>query len=314
MITGLAAGALWGLDTVILSIALSRSGFCSTAQALALAPFVSTFLHDFFSSCWMILYTTVRRKWKNVLYALKTKSGKFIILGALLGGPVGMSGYVAAINFIGPAYTAVITAVYPAMGALLARIFLKEKMKKYQVVSLLVCIAGVIILGYSPAGSGDVKNFYIGFACAVLCVLGWSSEAVICAHGMKDPAVTNEQALQIRQVISAAAYAAVILPIIKGWHFTADIFLTSDSGIILISALCGTASYLFYYKTISSIGASKAMALNITYSAWSIVFSLILLRDQPDIKAIICCIMIAVSSVITGMGDIKGKKNKEIKQ
>lgn len=314
MFTGLAAGALWGLDTVILSIALSRSGFCSTAQALALAPFVSTFLHDFFSSCWMVVYTTLRGKWKNVLYALKTKSGKFIILGALLGGPIGMSGYVAAIHFMGPAYTAVITAVYPAVGALLARLFLKEKMKKYQIVSLLICIAGVIILGYSPGGGNDVKNFYIGFACALLCVLGWSSEAVICAHGMKDPAVTNEQALQIRQVTSAFAYAAVILPIIKGWKFTSDIFLTTDSGIILIAALCGTASYLLYYKTISSIGPSKAMALNITYSAWSIVFSLILLHNQPDLKAIICCIMIAVSSVITGMGDVKRKSNKELKQ
>lgn len=314
MFTGLAAGALWGLDTVILSIALSRSGFCSTAQALALAPFVSTFLHDFFSSCWMVVYTIVRRKWKNVLYALKTKSGKFIILGALLGGPIGMSGYVAAIHFMGPAYTAVITAVYPAVGALFARLFLKEKMKKYQIVSLLICIAGVIILGYSPGGGNDVKNFYIGFACALLCVLGWSSEAVICAHGMKDPAVTNEQALQIRQVTSAFAYAAVILPIIKGWKFTSDIFLTTDSGIILIAALCGTASYLLYYKTISSIGPSKAMALNITYSAWSIVFSLILLHNQPDLKAIICCIMIAVSSVITGMGDVKRKTNKELKQ
>ena len=60
MISGLLAGILWGLDTVILGIALSMAPFLSTEQALALAPFVSTFLHDAASSIWMLLYTTVK--------------------------------------------------------------------------------------------------------------------------------------------------------------------------------------------------------------------------------------------------------------
>ena len=37
------------------------------------------------------------------------------MLGALLGGPIGMSGYLAAINTIGPGYTAAISAFYPAV-------------------------------------------------------------------------------------------------------------------------------------------------------------------------------------------------------
>ena len=56
MITGLSAGILWGLDTVILGIALVMTPFVSTEQAIFLAPFVSTFLHDACSSIWMLLY------------------------------------------------------------------------------------------------------------------------------------------------------------------------------------------------------------------------------------------------------------------
>ncbi len=315
MLTGLSAGMLWGLDTVILSIALGKSGFCSTAQAIALTPFVSTFFHDLFSSFWMIIYTSIRKQWKNVLHALKTKSGKFIILGAVLGGPIGMSGYVAAINYIGPAYTAIITAVYPAVGALFARIFLKEKMKWYQMISLAVSILGVIALGYTPEGSNEVKNLYLGFGCALLSVIGWSSEAVICAYGMKDPDISNEHALQIRQLVSALTYGFIIIPVLKGIGFVANMFISQETGIILISALFGTASYLCYYKTIGKIGASKAMALNITYSAWSIVFSIVLLHTLPDLKSVVCCIVIVVASIITG-SDIKTifqKKKKVIK-
>ena len=47
MITGLAAGIFWAADTIILGIALAMTPFVSTEQAVFLAPFVSTFLHDF---------------------------------------------------------------------------------------------------------------------------------------------------------------------------------------------------------------------------------------------------------------------------
>lgn len=123
MITGLTAGILWALDTVILGIALAMTPFVSTEQAVFLAPFVSTFIHDFCSSLWMLLYMGIKKQLKNVIRALKTRSGKFIVLGALLGGPIGMSGYVAAINYIGPAYTAIISSMFPALGALLSYIF-----------------------------------------------------------------------------------------------------------------------------------------------------------------------------------------------
>lgn len=309
MITGLMAGVLWALDTVILGIALMMTPFVSTEQAIFLAPFVSTFLHDACSSIWMLIYMGIKKQYKNVIRALKTKSGKFIILGALLGGPIGMSGYVAAINYIGPAYTAIISALFPALGAFLSYIFLKEKMSIVQIIGLIASIGGIIILGYTPGGS-KVSNYALGFACAILCCVGWASEAVICAYGLKDPDISDEQALQIRQLTSAIFYGVVILTVIRGWGFTLSLIPTSCMAIILLSALFGTASYVCYYRAIATIGASKSMALNITYSAWSIVFSIILLHTLPDLKSIICGVIIVFGSLVAANGLRLGfKKN-----
>lgn len=306
MFDGLLAGILWGLDTVILGVALAMTPFVSTEQAIFLAPFVSTFVHDFCSSMWMLLYMAIKRELGNVVKALKTKSGKFIVLGALLGGPIGMSGYVASINFIGPAYTAIISSVFPAVGAFLSYIFLKEKMTKIQMAGLAVSILGVIGLSYTPGGDGP-SNLLIGIVCALICVFGWASEAVICAYGMKDPDVSDEHALQIRQLTSAICYGIVILPVLSGWGFTLSIVPTTTSAIILASALFGTASYVFYYRAIVKIGASKAMALNITYSAWAIVFSLILLKTLPDVKSIVFGVIVICGSLVAANG-IKLKK------
>lgn len=288
MVIGLSAGILWGLDTVVLGVALAMSPFFSTEQAIFLAPFVSTFLHDLFSALWMMIYMGARRQLKRTWRALKTRSGKFIVLGALLGGPVGMSGYVSAINYIGPTYTAIISAMFPALGVFFAHIFLKEKMSGRQLAGLAVSILGVIGLGYMPGEGGGVTNLALGFFCALLCVVGWASEAVICAYGMKDPEVGDENALQIRQTTSAIFYGLVILPVLSGWKFTLEVSATGAMPVIIVSALFGTASYVCYYKAIHNIGPSRAMALNITYSAWAIAFEFILLQHIPTLQSIVC--------------------------
>ena len=307
---GLLAGLFWGLDTVILGVALVMSPFVNTTQAVFLAPFISTFIHDLCSSVWMLIYMGINKEYRRVIRAFRTRSGKFIILAALLGGPIGMTGYVLSIKYIGAAYTAIISALFPAVGAFLSYIFLKEKMKKYQMVGLAVSILGVIALGYTPGGS-EVSNILVGFLFAFMCVIGWASEAVIIAYGLKDLEISDREALQIRQLTSAIFYGIIILPIIKGWGLSLDIMTTSTSAIILLAALFGTTSYLFYYKAISKIGASKAMALNITYCAWSIVFGAVLLREEVSLKSIICAIIIVGGSIIAATDIIEIFKYKK---
>ncbi|SFN57560.1 DMT family transporter [Proteiniclasticum ruminis] len=303
MFDGLLAGLLWGLDTVILGIALARTPFVSTEAAVFLAPFVSTFIHDFFSSLWMLLYTGVRGEFSNVLRALRSKSGKFIVLAALIGGPVGMTGYVLSIKYIGAAYTAIISSLFPAVGALFSYIFLKEKMKPYQLIGLFVSIGGVIALGYTPGGS-DTSNLVLGFLFAILCVVGWAAEAVIIAYGLKDPQISDSQALQIRQLTSALFYAVIILPVLGGWLLSTEVLASSTMPVILLSAFFGTASYLFYYKAIGKIGASKAMALNITYCAWAVVFGVIILQQTVSLRDIVLGLVIIAGSLIAA-ADLK---------
>lgn len=306
MIYGIASGILWGLDTVLLGMVLSMSQFVSTEQAVFLAPFISTFLHDVFSSIWMAVYMSLKKQLGKTFRVLITRSGKFIIIGAILGGPVGMTSYLLAIKYIGSSYTAIISSLYPAAGALLSYLFLKEKMKPISIIGLLISISGIIILGYRPGGK--VENIVLGFIFAIICVIGWASEAVICAYGMKDDEVTPEQSLQIRQLTSAIIYGVLIIPIIKGIKFTLTVIPNISTIIIVITALTGTASYVFYYKGIHKIGATRAMSLNITYSAWAIFLGLILLGNNIDLKSIFCCIIIMIGSVMSA-GDLNEIKS-----
>jgi drug/metabolite transporter (DMT)-like permease len=223
-----------------------------------------------------------------------------------------MTGYVLAVNYMGASIGAVASAIFPAIGSVLAYIFLKEKMKWYQWVFLAATLLGVYGLSYSPDLA--IENFWLGILGAFLCAFGWGIEAVILAKCLKDPEVEDEYALQIRQTVSAITYGVVILPVINGWGFTVDLF--KGTGWLLptiaIAGLFATVSYLFYYKAIAKIGASKAMALNVTYTAWAILFTVVILRDTSVLtrSTILCSLVVLVCGIFAAADfkDIFGKK------
>lgn len=306
MFAGIIAGITWAIETIVLGIALAMTPFVSTEQAVFLAPFVSTFLHDFFSAIWACVYNGTRGNLPNVVKALKTKSGRNVALAAVIGGPVGMTGYVLSVANMGASIGAVASAIFPAIGAVLAYFFLKEKMQWYRWVFLILSLLGVYGLSYSP--EIHITNFALGFVGTLMCAFGWGIEAVIIAKSVQDEAVTDEIALQIRQTTSAVVYGIVLLPILKGWGFTVSLF--SGTGwlvpVIAIAALFATISYLFYYKAISQLGASKAMALNVSYSAWAVVISIVFLRDTSLLNPVtILCTIAVLAFGILAAADYK---------
>lgn len=312
---GLLGGLLWGLDTVVLGIGLAMAPYVGTAEALAFASIVGAFLHDAFCAVWLFAFMGARGRLRDTLRALRTRSGKVVMLGALLGGPVGMTGYVLAISNIGPAYTAVISAFYPAFGTLMAVLFLRERMQLKQIVALAVALAGVIGMGYmSSAGVGATGNAVVGLLGAAACVIGWGSEAVLCAWGMRDDAVDNETALQVRETTSALAYGIVVVPLFGAWGFAVQAFPSMGTAVVAASALAGAASYLFYYKGISVIGAARGMALNITYSAWAVVFGVFLLGAMPTVLDVVCCVAIMCGTVLaaTDWRELFGRRGEVV--
>ncbi|WP_207719935.1 DMT family transporter [Clostridium algidicarnis] len=294
---GLISGITWGVDTVLIGVILSMTSFVSTDKAILLAPFISTFLHDLFSAVWITLYHVFKGEFRNVLKALNTRSGKFIMLGALLGGPLGMTCYMLSVKYIGPSYAASITSIYPAIGAFFAFVFLKEELGKREWIGIILSITGVIVLGYQPSEFNAGGGFLIGILFAMGTVLGWGLESVICAYGMKED-VTAEEALNIRQLTSAIFYGIIILPIVGGSAMAFDIMLSPIAIWLIITALVGTTSYMFYYKAISTIGAAKSTSLNITYAIWAIIIQVIFFKSPVNAQLILGCLITFTGTVL----------------
>ena len=306
MVYGILAGLFWAIETVVIGVVLQNSTFVSTKEAILIAPFVSTFFHDMFSSFIMHIINLVKGKYKKAIQSLKTRSVKYLILASLIGGPIGMCGYFLDINYLGPSIGALSSAIYPAIGALLAYLFLKEDMPWYRWIFLIVTIGGVFMLSYSP--DLNVTNFWLGLVGAFMCAFGWGIEGVILSKCMKDN-IKDEYCLMIRQTVSFITIGVIILPILKGYQFIATIKDINIYLLILVASLFATISYLCYYKAIYKIGVSKAMSLNITYVAYSTIFTIIFLKDYSLLNPFnIVLILVVLVSALLSTYDFKKKE------
>lgn len=290
---GIGSGALWGLDTVILAIALALNPFATDAHA----SLVSAALHDAVCALILLVFMAMRGRLKDTWRAIHTRSGRAVMVAALLGGPIGMSGYLLAIDQIGAGYTAIISTFYPALGTALAVLVLKERMRPRQVIALAVAIGAIIATSYtSTSVSGSALWGVLG---ALAAVVGWGCEAVILAWGMRDDAVDNETALQIRETTSGLTYLVLVMPLGGALSSTGQALTSPGAmGLVALAAAAGTASYLFYYKAIDLLGAARAMALNISYSAWAVLFAFLLQSIVPAPVQIVLCVVILVGTVL----------------
>lgn len=284
---GIMSGATWGLDAVLLGVVMVMTPFVENPILLAAGGVICSALHDIIAAIWLYVYMGVKGRLTELSPALKTRDGRFCALGALLGGPLAMTTYTLAIAVGGAALTTSVSAIYPLLGTALAVWILKEKTGIQTWLGLMICIIGIIIIGWTPSNGEDV-NVTLGIIFALITAVGWASEGVVCGYGMKAGVVDPELGLLIRYTTSALVYLLIVAPIFAGGFSSASqgfaaVFSYAPCWILLsVTAAIGMYSFLCWYTGIDNIGAAKALCLNVTYSFWGVVFSLFLSLFFPE--------------------------------
>jgi drug/metabolite transporter (DMT)-like permease len=319
ILTGIVSGMLWGASGTVLWEALNFAPFTTllpaedipdrlasaglTAEAAAgqyeymvlffyvAAGLTLAFLHDFCATLWVGGLNTLKGKFKEYGRSLSTTPGRMVCVAAILGGPIGMSGYLLGVTFAGAVYSLPITASYPALAAVLSTILLKERNPLRVWVGVLACISGSLIIAWGDPGTAP--NFKLGLGLATLACVGWATEGLISTYGMDmlDPDV----ALGIREGFSALILGVVVLPaiglyigsqeavfqgeVVSGWTLVLATFSNVSSPAIwlcILGGFFGGFSYVAWYRALNTTGVARAMAFNVTYAFWGVFFGFIM--------------------------------------
>lgn len=295
MLNALLSGIFWGADTSFMGYYFSMYSIYFMVPLLL--PIFITFIHDMVSALLINISIVLTGRIKSVIKDIKKAKSKYIWFGSLLGGPIGMCSFILAIEYAGPAITAIISSIYPAVGLFFAYILLKEKRKPYQVVALFIAIAFIIALGFID--EDHTNRSVMGIIFALVCACAWGSEAVLCSYGMKSGEISNLSAICIRQNLSMITYGTLMTLYFVFFHYGESIDFNSSLAYVGMAAIFGSTSYYCYYRALATIGVSRAMALNISYTAFSAIFSYLLFGIELTISQMLIGFCIVVSGLIS---------------
>ena len=251
-------------------------------------------INDFISAIWMVGKAGVKGKFMDFLRCFKSKPGGVVVICAIIGGPIASTAYLIALTMAGPIATP-ISALCPAIGAIIGRILFKQNLNARMVVGILICIVATFMIG-STAFTGVAFNgqFLAGLAIALISALGWGIEGAVAGFGTG--VIDYEISISIRQTTSGIFTLFILTPALfliaghMGMYpsmlvgaFANAPFLTPGTAMIalplvffLISGLAAGLSFGFWYKGNSMCGAALGMACNGGFSFWVPFFSFLI--------------------------------------
>ncbi|SHJ23299.1 hypothetical protein SAMN02745163_01521 [Clostridium cavendishii DSM 21758] len=279
------SGLMYGFYSAFMTLGMKKGVWADWYgdNKAALSALVITYLlgalgsavNDTCSAVWAMLHAIMKGKGGDFFRCLKTKPGKVMILAALIGGPIASTAYVVGLQMAG-SIVIPITALCPAIGAILGRVLFKQELNKRMMAGIAICVLSSFMIGSTSIGGDAPKGMFLGLCIAFIAALGWGFEGCVAGYGTS--MIDSDIGITIRQATSGLSNLLILLPIFgiifgDGVGFSANLVgqaFTSGPSMIFfaLSGLCAFVSYMCWYNGNSMCGAALGMACNGTYSFW----------------------------------------------
>lgn len=213
-----------------------------------ISPISLTFFRWLFAFLPLIALAWIieRPDWRAAL-----REWKLHLLQSLLG----LTGYTlflyAALGFTGAVNAAVISAINPAVIALGAAIFLRERLNRVQVIGLVVAFVGVtVVLTGGDLGQVVSQGFGVGDLLVIASVLAWTVYSLISRRLVTTPITAT--------AVQSVFAVVTMLPVIA---FTGVSLPTSGAGALGLAYIVifpSMAGYALWNIGASKVGPSRA--------------------------------------------------------
>lgn len=314
-IFGFLAGVSWALVAIFLllhdqSFRLRVDGLSTILDSLRISVSIS-FVSESMAFIWAFFVVISFKKVNLIKKAFTNKNVLWLIFGSIFGGPFGSVTYILGIHYIGPGLVSSITVAYPVIAAMLAYLFLKQKMSINSMIGGAISLLAILTLGILQFSSGDLKSGW-GFLFALFAAIGWAIESFMGSKAMDsniDPIVS----IFIRQCVSFLFIGIVLVPSFNAFKQIKLVATNIDVLWILGSSFIGIVSFVLFYISINKAGVGVASGLNICYVVWIILFELMIPKFYPWYIYILV-VTVFLAQLITLLPDINKNKLKRKKE
>ena len=229
-------------------------------------------INDCISAVWGLGITAAQGKLGDFKRTFNTKPGHMMIIAALAGGPIAGTAYVVALIAGGP-IVAPISALCPAIGAILSRFLFKQKLNARMLTGIAVCLIASFLIGGFSVSEEAHPSMFLGVMIALIAAFGWGLEGCVAGYGTS--LIDYQIGITIRQCVSGGSNLVILLPIfciaagnIGMWGSFLGQALTSGLSVVffIFSGFFSLYTFSLWYKGNSMCGTALGMSCNGIYS------------------------------------------------
>lgn len=225
----------------------------------------------------------LRRHWRAIFVVGITNSALPFVLFSY-----------AALSFTA-GLSAIFNAAAPLFGALIAWLWLKDRLTPMRVLGLVIGFAGVLWLAWDKARFNPGGSGWAVLACVAATLLYGLSASLAKRHlgGVAPLAVAAGSQL--------SAALALAVPAALWWPATAPsgaAWLTAS----LLAVLCTGVAYVMYFRLIAHVGPANAIAVTFLVPAFAVLWGWLILGERLNGSMLFgCAVILLGTSLATGL-------------
>jgi len=251
------AAVMWGANGVVVNW-------------VPLSPYAIAFFRVFFASLSLLplLLLTQRREMVEATKAWKS----LLVLGALLS--LGWGFLFQSMKMIAIANAVLLNYMAPVFVALLAPLFLKERIERVTILALVISMVGMVMISYQPDSPPESLNL-LGVIYGLAAGLAYAGFIILSKRTLgKFPS----------QAVAAYAYSVTLIflsPSLIGANVIMDL---ASWALLVVLGVCNTGfAVTLYLNGLRLVKAQKAVVFTYLEPVSSVVFGYLFLAQQPTL-------------------------------
>lgn len=275
--------AIWGASFLFMRMGAAEFG--PVALAFVRVAGAAAFLLPLLA--WRGQLGALRAHWKPILLVGITNSAvPFVCFGL-------------AVLAITGGLSSIFNATTPLFGALIAWLWLKDRLTASRALGLAIGFAGVVWLAWDKAsikaGEAGVSSALAIAACLLATLLYGFSANFTKRYLQGVPSL----ALATGSQLSATLFLA--LPAIGLWPARTP-GVASWMAVALLAIVCTGVAYVLYFRLIAKLGPSNAIAVTYLIPAFAVLWGAVFLGEPITVAMVIgCAIILLGTSLATGL-------------
>lgn len=218
-----------------------------------------------------------------------------ILLAGVINSAIPFSLFAWAVLHIATGLTSILNATVPLFGALVAWIWLSDRINRLRWLGLALGFAGVALLAWrAPAGTG-FKTDHGAWAIAA-CLLASGFYGLSASFARRYLAGLPPLATATGSQLGASL--AMAIPTLWLWPAQTP-GVRAWTAVAAIAVLCTGIAYILYFRLIASAGPSRALAVTFIAPVFAVLYGTVFLGERITLWMVGCALVILFGTLLS---------------